>query len=45
MPRKFDHNDEEDKIIYDEEDEVSEMYFMQDGVIGVCFSLISNGIL
>jgi len=45
MPRKFDHTDDEDKIIYDEEEEVSEMYFMSEGLIGVAFSLIANGIL
>ena len=45
MPRKFDYTDVEDKIIYDEEEEVSEMYFMCEGLIGVAFSLTSNGIL
>jgi hypothetical protein len=45
MPRKFDYTCDEDRIIYDEEEEVSEMYFMQEGEIGVGFSLISNGIL
>ena len=42
MPRKFSPTDN-DKIIYDEEEEVPEMYFIQDGIIGVAFSLISNG--
>ena len=31
-PRKFDCT-EEDKLIYDEEDEVSEMYFIQEGTV------------
>jgi hypothetical protein len=39
MPRKFDPFNEEDKIIYDEEEEAKEMYFMLDGLIGVAFSL------
>jgi uncharacterized protein YtpQ (UPF0354 family) len=45
MPRKFDPLSDEDKIIYDEEEEAKEMYFMLDGLIGVAFSLISNGML
>ena len=28
MPRKFDASDEQDRIIYDEEEEVSEMFFI-----------------
>lgn len=43
MPRIFDHEDEKDKIIYDEEEEVVEMYIVLEGNIEVCFSLISNG--
>jgi hypothetical protein len=43
MPRRFDPI-EDDKIIYDEEDEVLEMYFFTEGAIGVGFSLVSNGI-
>jgi hypothetical protein len=42
MPRKFEPI-EDDKIIYDEEDEVSEMYFILEGTIGIGYSLISNG--
>ena len=42
MPRKFEPN-EEDQIIYDEEDEVPEMYFITEGIVGVGFSLIANG--
>lgn len=44
MPRKFEPTNE-DKIIYDEEEEVLEMYFITEGVIGVGFSLIANGFL
>lgn len=43
MPRRFDTSDE-DKVIYDEEDEVTEMYFVLEGSIGIGYSLISNGI-
>ena len=42
MPRNFDPNSE-DKIIYDEEDDVIEMYFIVEGIVGVGFSLIANG--
>jgi hypothetical protein len=45
MPRKFDPLNDDDKIIYDEEEEAKEMYFMLEGHIGVAFSLISNGML
>lgn len=44
MPRIFDPQDD-DKIIYEENQEVSELYFIQDGFIGIGFSLIGNGIL
>jgi hypothetical protein len=43
MPRKFETT-EEDKLIYDEEDEVPEMYFITEGVVAVGYSLICNGI-
>lgn len=43
MPRKFECLHEEDKIIYDEEEEVPEMYFITEGIVGIGFSLISNG--
>jgi len=43
MPRRFMTTDE-DRIIYDEEDEVPEMYFILDGAIDICYSLIANGI-
>tara|TARA_B110000285_G_C15084104_1_gene595175 strand:- start:18 stop:278 length:261 start_codon:yes stop_codon:yes gene_type:complete len=44
MPRKFEPTPE-DKIIYDEEEEVLEMYFVTEGIIGIGFSLIANGVL
>lgn len=43
MPRIFDHEDEKDRIIYDEEEQVVEMYIVNEGCIEICFSLISNG--
>ena len=42
IPRKFE-NTAEDKIIYDEEDNVPEMYFLHEGTVGVGFSLVQNG--
>ena len=44
MPRKFEPT-EEDQIIYDEEDEVLEMYFVTEGVVGIGFNLIANGVI
>jgi len=41
VPRHFDH---EERILYDEDQEVSEMYFVQKGFIGIGFSIMSNGI-
>ena len=43
MPRKFEAENDEDKIIYDEEEEVTEMYFITEGCVGIGFSLIANG--
>ena len=43
MPRKFEPTDE-DHLIYDEEDEVPEMYFVLEGTVGIAYSLIANGI-
>lgn len=43
MPRKFECLHDEDKIIYDEEEEVIEMYFITEGIVGIGFSLIANG--
>lgn len=42
LPRHFLPTDD-DRIIYDEEQEVQEMYFIEEGIIGVAFSLIANG--
>lgn len=39
MPRKFETTDE-DRIIYDEEDEVSEMYFILEGTVGVGYNMM-----
>ena len=44
MPRRFEPTDE-DRIIYDEEEEVPEMYFIVDGTVGIGYSLIANGIM
>jgi len=43
LPRRFENSDD-DKIIYDEDQEVAEMYFITDGFVGIGFSLFSNGI-
>ena len=43
MPRRFETTDD-DKIIYDEEEEVPEMYFIVDGMVGVGYNLLSNGV-
>ena len=43
MPRRFEDTNE-DRIIYQEEEDVPEMYFFTEGVIGVGFSLIMNGL-
>ena len=42
MPRRFEATDE-DGVIYDEEDEVPEMYFLTEGTVGIGFSLVANG--
>ena len=42
LPRHFLPSDD-DKIIYDEEQDVTEMYFIEEGIIGIAFSLIANG--
>lgn len=42
MPRQF-NPDEVDKLIYDEEEPVPEMYFVIEGTIGIGFSLIVKG--
>ena len=43
MPRRFEY-DEEEKFIYDEEDEVSEMYFILEGTVGIGYYLFSQGL-
>lgn len=43
MPRKFEPT-EEDKIIYDEEEDVTELYFFTEGFVGIGFTLVANGI-
>ena len=39
MPRSFDPVNNYDKLLFDEEDEVSEMYFGIEGKVGVGFTL------
>jgi len=39
-PRKFEATEDE-KLIYDEEDEVSEMYLIQEGTVGIGYYLFS----
>ena len=39
-PRKYDRSEEE-RLILDEEDEVSEMYFIQEGIIGIGYYLMT----
>ena len=39
MPRRFEAT-AEDRIIYDEEDEVLEMYFILDGSVGVGYNML-----
>tara|TARA_B110000285_G_C15112535_1_gene612012 strand:+ start:1526 stop:2086 length:561 start_codon:yes stop_codon:yes gene_type:complete len=42
-PRKYDRSEEE-RLILDEEDEVSEMYFIQEGIIGIGYYLMTQGL-
>jgi len=39
MPRKFHAEDNEDKYICFEEQEVGEMYFITEGFVGIGFSM------
>ena len=39
MPRRFDPTDE-DRIIFEEEDVVSELYLILDGVVGIGYNLL-----
>jgi len=41
MPRRFSPTSD-DKIIYDEEDDVPELYFIIEGIVGIGFRLISG---
>lgn len=45
MPREFNPNNDEDKLIYDEEEEVKEMYFILEGIIGIGFNSAQEGFL
>mmetsp|Transcript_18712 Transcript_18712/g.28685 ORF Transcript_18712/g.28685 Transcript_18712/m.28685 type:complete len:140 (+) Transcript_18712:1571-1990(+) len=42
MPRKFDSADTSDRVIYEEEQEVSEMYFITKGFIGTGFTFCTS---
>jgi potassium voltage-gated channel Eag-related subfamily H protein 8 len=42
-PRKHDASEEE-KLILDEEDEVSEMYFIMEGIVGIGYYLMTQGL-
>jgi len=42
MPRTFSAA-EDDRIIYDENQEVSELYFIHEGYVGIGFSLVNTG--
>jgi hypothetical protein len=42
-PQKFDNIDE-DKLILDEEHEVTDMYFIQQGVVGIGYYLMTQGL-
>ena len=41
MPRRFSPTSD-DKIIYDEESDVPELYFVMEGTVGIGFRLISG---
>jgi len=38
MPRKFDASDKQDRIIYEEDSEVTELYFVLEGFLGVAIN-------
>ncbi len=42
-PRRFDSNDDE-KVIYDEEDDVSEMYLIDEGQVSIGYYMFSQGL-
>lgn len=43
MPRRFEAT-KEDEIIYDEEDDVPEMYFIMEGHVGIGYGILPNSI-
>ena len=47
IPRFFDCNEKslEDSIIWDENEQVSELYFIQQGAVRIGFSVITGGLL
>jgi len=42
MPRRFDADDPNDKIIYEENQEVAELYFVMQGFIGYAVNQLSD---
>ena len=44
MPRKFDSLDNVDRIIYEEDQEVAEMYFINEGKVGIAINSYSTKI-
>lgn len=43
-PCKFDPKIENDSLILDEEDEVSDMYFLLEGTVGICYYMMTQGL-
>ena len=41
MPRKFDAQDPVDRIVYEEDQEVAEMYFINEGKVGIAINSYS----
>ena len=44
LPRFFNPDDPDDKLLYDEESEIPEMYFCLEGKIGVGYSIFGRGL-
>ena len=44
MPRNFNPADPDDKVIYDEESEVPEMYFCLEGKVAIGYSIFGRGL-
>ena len=42
MPRRFDSSNKEDKIIYEENQEVSELYLVIEGKVSIAINAFSN---